>query len=287
MFIFRLLVMLPSVAFAQPKPPDSNPNATTSNTSSHQQYYTAVLVPAGQFAMGCTYRDNECDALESPVHNVTIGRAFYIMKSEVTQQLYESVTGENNSVYRGKNRPVEEVSWFDAVRFANKLSTLDGLSLCYEIEGGEEPTVTWPDKKCNGWRLPTEAEWEYAARGGQRYKYSGSHHVNEVAWYEYDEKELSGSKKIEGTGEVCVKKSNAYGVCDMSGNVWEWVWDGWQPYRSENQVDPTGPNNSEDRVYRGGSWNYAPWFSRVSARQHYSPGVRYRAIGFRLVRSAE
>ena len=286
MFILSLLDVLLSVALAQPEPPDNTIKATAQNKPNHQQYYTAILIPSGEFPMGCTYRDRECDSSENPLHNVTIGRPFYIMKSEVTQQLYKTVTGENNSVYRGPTRPVEEVSWFDAVRFANKLSELEGLSLCYEVGSGDEPAVDWSNKTCNGWRLPTEAEWEYAARGGQRYKYSGSHHANEVAWYEYDEKESSSTKKIDGTGPVCVKKNNAYGLCDMSGNVHEWVWDAWGLYRGENQLDPTGSKDSEDRIYRGGSWNYTSWFSRVSARQHYSPGVRYRAIGFRLVRTA-
>jgi formylglycine-generating enzyme required for sulfatase activity len=235
--------------------------------------YQAVLIPSGTFQMGCTSGDSDCYDDESPVHKVTISRDFYLMESEVTQGLYESVMGSNPSKFKGSSLPVEEVSWFDAVEFANKLSAKEGLEECYLISGDN---VSWSNKDCNGWRLPTESEWEYAARGSESYKYAGSSSVDSVAWYG----DNSGGK----THDVCGKQKNGYGLCDMSGNVFEWVWDWMGDYSSSVEVDPKGASEGSDRVVRGGSWFDSAGGSRVSLRLGLTPVDRGSVLGFRLLR---
>ena len=191
-------------------------------------------------------------------------------KYPVTQELYERVMGINPSGFKGATRPVESVSWYNAVEFCNKLSELEGKEKAYTINGG--------DVSCNfttkGYRLLTEAEWEYCARGGQRFKYSGSDDVDEVAWYN----ENSGGE----THPVSLKKYNGFGLYDMSGNVWEWCWDWKDDYSSANQEDPCGPTNGFNRVRRGGSWNYFVRHMRVSYRRDDAPTVTRRNLGFRL-----
>ena len=192
------------------------------------------------------------------------------MENEVTQALYESVMGENPSKFKGSNRPVEMVSWYDAVNFCNKLSQMEKLDQCYTINGTD---VSWSNKSCNGWRLPTEAEWEYAARGGQSYKYAGSNSVNEVAWYD----DNSGNE----THPVGQKKPNGFGLYDMSGNVYEWVWDWYGDYSSQGGTDLVGPNSGQARVYRGGSWGSGARSARVSDRFNGIPDGEYDYLGFR------
>jgi formylglycine-generating enzyme required for sulfatase activity len=243
--------------------------------------YEAVLVPAGTFTLGCTKEQgSDCYDWEKPAHQVTISRPYYLMRSEVTQSLYESVTGKNPSHFKGSDLPVEQVSWYDAVRFANALSKKEGLGTCYTIGSGEEPSVKLKGLDCQGWRLPTSAEWEWAARGAEeaKYMYSGGDSIGDVGWYSSN----SGSK----THPVCKLKTNALGLCDMSGNVWEWVWDGWGDYSSASATDPKGKEGSSSRVFRGGSWNYDAGSTRVSYRDDLDPGIRYFNIGFRPQRAA-
>lgn len=226
---------------------------------------------------------------EKPVHRVRVSD-FYMSKYEVTQGLYKAVTGSNPSYFNGDdNRPVEEVSWYDAVIFCNKLSDLDGFSPAYRIHGKDVSLNVGAD----GYRLPTEAEWEYAARGGNKsrgYEYSGSNNVRRVAWYH----DNSGSKKLatfslyfynadSKTHAVGDKVSNELGLYDMSGNVWEWCWDWYGVYSSSSRRNPQGPASGSRRVMRGGSWyDFAP-YSRSVSRYNSSPDARDNGVGFRLL----
>ena len=215
-----------------------------------------VNVEGGTFTMGATSeqgRDATDD--EKPVHTVTVS-SFCMGKYEVTQKEWKAVMGSNPSKFKGDNLPVENVSWNDCQDFIRKLNSLTGKSF----------------------RLPTEAEWEYAARGGnksQGYKYSGSNKLDNVGWY-YDN---SGST----THEVGTKLPNELGLYDMSGNVWEWCNDWKGDYSSDSQTDPTGPSSASYRVLRGGSWNYVSALSRVSNRFNFRTPGSHGDIGFRLV----
>ena len=236
--------------------------------------YEMVRIPAGTFTMGCTpEQGSDCDSDEKPSHQVRISRDFYMGTTEVTQGLYRKVMGNNPSYYKscGDSCPVEQVSWYDAVAFANKLSEMKGLEKCYRDSGSS----TSFDRNCTGYALPTEAEWEYAARGGENYKYAGSNNVGEVAWYYGN----SGNK----THAVGQKKANGYGLYDMSGNVYEWTWDGYGRYSSGSQTDPTGATSSL-RVLRGGFYYDYEGYVRVSGRNDIRrvPADRSSFIGFRL-----
>ena len=203
---------------------------------------------------------NDSDAYsdEKPVHQVTVS-TFKIGKYPVTQKEWQAVMGNNPSYFKGDDLPVEQLSWNDVQEFIQKLNTLTGKV----------------------YRLPTEAEWEFAARGGtgsKGYKYAGSNNVDEVAWYS----ENSGSK----THPVGQKKANELGLYDMSGNVYEWCNDWYGTYGSAAQTNPQGPSTGSIRVYRGGSWNGGARFVRVSSRNHYAPDYRNYHIGFRLASSS-
>ena len=238
--------------------------------------YTAKLIPAGTFTMGCTSeQDSDCYDSEKPSHEVTIDHDFYMMESEVTQTVYQRVMRNNPSSFQGLNRPVENVSWFDAVKFANTLSSIEGLEKCYSVDGN---TVSWLNLSCTGWRLPTEAEWEYAARGGESHEYAGSDIADEIAWY----RENSNTQ----THDVCGKQVNGYGLCDMSGNVSEWVWDFYGEYPREPVTNPRGVSSASRRVFRGGDWINSLSSLRSSGRSNYTPSGR-NGIGFRLARSVQ
>ena len=219
--------------------------------------FEMVKVEAGSFIMGCTSEQGgDCDSDESPYHRVTISNDYYIGKFEVTQELYEAVMGINPSNWKAFDRPVEMVSWNDAMEFCAELSRMTGRRFT----------------------LPTEAEWEYAARGGKKTtnaKYSGSSSVATVAWYDGN----SGSQ----THPVGKLRPNELGIYDMSGNVWEWCLDWYGSYGSASQTDPMGPGSGSDRVFRGGSWYCGAGCCRVSDRGNNSPGNRDIIYGFRVV----
>ena len=239
-------------------------------------------IPSGTFQMGCTEGDSQCYEPEYPVHTVEITRAFMMMKTEVTQGLYEAVMGNNPSSFSfGSDFPVEQVSWFDAVRFANELSRLEGREECYSILEGDSGTeVDWIGFDCKGWRLPTETEWEYAARGNENFIYAGSNNSVEVAWYNDND-----TFDIGSTQKVAQKQSNGFGLYDMSGNVFEWVWDWEGDYSTESQLDPTGALTGSVRVNRGGGWQSVTTFQRVSHRYGDPPMSLFADLGFRLGRT--
>ena len=215
-----------------------------------------VKVQGGTFTMGATAEQGS-DAYndEKPAHQVTLSD-YYIGKYEVTQEEWQAVMGKNPSAFKGNNNPVEKVSWDDCQKFIKKLNQLTGLKFA----------------------LPTEAQWEYAARGGNQskgYKYSGSNNIDDVAWYDSN----SGNK----THSVGTKAPNELGLFDMSGNVWEWCSDRYGSYSSSAQTNPVGPSSGYNRVLRGGSWNNLAWRCRVSFRYYNYPSNRNYYIGFRVV----
>ena len=218
--------------------------------------FEMIAVKGGTFTMGASSGDSYAESDEKPTHSVTLGD-YYIGKFEVTQELWEAVMGSNPSSFNGSNLPVEQVSWNDCQTFIRKLNSLTGANF----------------------RLPTEAEWEYAARGGNKsrgYKYSGSNNVNDVAWY-------TSTTNDSGTKPVGTKSPNELGIYDMSGNVWEWCHDWYGDYSSGSQTNPTGPSSGSSRVLRGGSWCDGARYCRVSSRFHDAPGDGDNSNGFRLV----
>jgi formylglycine-generating enzyme required for sulfatase activity len=232
-----------------------------------------VAVQGGTFQMGSTTGQSD----EQPVHEVTVSN-FYMSKYEVTQAEWEAVMGsENNpSITKGDNLPVDSVYWLDVVEYCNALSAKEDLTPAYTIIG---TTVTL-NSGTNGYRLPTEAEWEYAARGGvnhNTYKYSGSDMLGEVAWYDGN----SDGK----THPVGKKKANSLGLHDMTGNVPEWCWDWYDNYSAGDQTDPTGASSGTYRVVRGGSWSdKAPGYLPCTCRNVNEYDATYLDLGFRLVR---
>lgn len=226
-----------------------------------------VRVDCGGFRMG-----NEVEF--EAEHEAWVSE-FYICTHEVTQKEYQRIMGENPSECKGKNRPVESVSWFDAVEYCNKRSIAEGLTPCYTENYEFDPGA-------NGYRLPTEAEWEYAARGGSTsagFTYSGSDTVDRVAWYG----ENSGGKPHE----VMTKAPNELGLYDMSGNVLEWCWDWYGLYTSGRKVvDPAGPAYGEVRILRGGYFSSTePFYCTSTTRTCDYPAVHNPSVGFRVVRS--
>ena len=223
--------------------------------------FDMVEVEGGTFTMGATAEQTGVFGDEKPAHQVTLP-SYYIGKTEVTQELWQAVMGSNPSNFTGKNLPVEKVSWDDCKTFIAKLNALTGKNF----------------------RLPTEAEWEFAARGGNKsrgYKYCGSNTLSDVAWYV----DNSDNK----THPVAAKTPNELGIYDMSGNVLEWCndWYSSSYYTSESQTNPTGPDSGSSRVRRGGSWNYRENTCRVSYRGDTTPSFRYNYLGLRLCLSAD
>lgn len=231
--------------------------------------FKMVVVEGGTFMMGASDDDTEALDNEKPAHRVTLS-SYSIAETEVTQALWQTVMGYNPSYFTSTNgysenlqRPVEFVSWNECQQFINKLNEMTGKQF----------------------RLPTEAEWEYAARGGirtQGYKYSGSNTINDIAWYSGNAYDVGSSSPDYGTHAVGTKAANELGLYDMTGNVDEWCQDYNAWYSSDTQTNPTGPSSGQSRVWRGGAWCRARQFCRVTDRAASNPSKSYYYLGFRL-----
>jgi formylglycine-generating enzyme required for sulfatase activity len=218
-----------------------------------------VLIPAGKFTMGSP--PDEQDRFENEKqHEVRISKPFYLQNTEVSQGQWKKVMGDNPSHFEdcGDDCPVEKVSWLNAQEFINKLNHIEGS---------------------NKYRLPTEAEWEYACRANTKTAYSFGDEVDKLdqyAWY--------SANSEHQTQPVGKKKPNDWGLYDMHGNVWEWVEDWYGDYPSNSVIDPKGPDRGKRRVLRGGSWYLNAWNLRSAYRSWYNPELRRYLIGFRVAR---
>jgi formylglycine-generating enzyme required for sulfatase activity len=273
--------------------------------------YPMVLVQGGTFRMGSPDTEPGRNPASETRREVTITKGFYIGKYPVTQDVYESVMGFNPSFFasnpaggeeQGK-RPVEQVSWYDAIVFCNTLSALTGLSPVYEIKGSTDPSdwgtvptranaPAWDAvglRSANGYRLPTDAEWEYACRAGtttafncgtSAYAGMGDYAaiVDPLGWY--------AGNCANKTHEVGKKSANAWGLYDMHGNVYEWCGDWTGVYGAGPAADPAGPASGVYRMVRGGRWGSEARYLRSASWGIASPWSRISNLGFRLVRSA-
>jgi formylglycine-generating enzyme required for sulfatase activity len=270
-----------------------------------------VRIADGTFTMGSPSTEVGRDSDESPQHQVTISKPFSIGKYEVTQKEWYDVMGttihqqralvgySGNSTYGvGDNYPMYYVSWYEVIEYCNKRSVKEGLTPAYAIDktrsdgsnGNGNDNVKWMvtwNRNANGYRLPTEAEWELACRAGtSALFYTGSDittsHANYNGNYPYNNN--AKGEYRQRTWAVGGGTPNPWGLYDMSGNVWEWCWDWYGAYSSGTQTDPSGAAAGSYRVLRGGSWNYVARNLRSAHRDGYPPSNRYYYLGFRLVR---
>ena len=263
----------------EPKPPKEEPQPAPEPR--FVEPLAMIELPGGTFLMGSPKSDREAFGDEKPQHHVTVS-AFCISRYPITRQLYRDIVGSSPKEWSGDTKdqllPATSVDWFQAVGFCNALSVHVGLSPCYRMdsERGE-----W-DREADGYRLPTEAEWEYACRAGTTSKWffgDDSTELGHYAWFAGNSED-----KVHPVGE---KKPNRWDLHDMIGNVWEWCWDWYAKYPSklsQAENDPTGPANGTSRVLRGGSWILVPSYLRSAFRHGDAPVNRAVDVGFRCVR---
>jgi formylglycine-generating enzyme required for sulfatase activity len=256
-----------------------------------------VRIQGGTFTMGSPANEPERLDREDPQHEVTIS-GFYMGKYEVTQKEYQEIMGTNPSEYKGDNLPVENVSWYDAVEYCNMRSQKEGLTPAYIINKNlrdpnnecRDDTVKWIvkwRKNADGYRLPTEAEWEYACRAGTTTPFNTGNNIT-TSQANYNGSPYNNNAEGEyrqKTTPVGSFAPNAWGLYDMHGNVCEWCWDWYGRYAGGLQTDPVGADRGDGRAVRGGGWNYSARYIRSAHREQSIPLMNMADfIGFRLVR---
>jgi formylglycine-generating enzyme required for sulfatase activity len=280
----------------------TNETTTSSSFASYTETlsgiaFDMVAVKGGKFTMGSPASEVDRNSNESE-HQVTVSD-FYMGKYEVSQAQYRAIMGKNESSFKGDDLPVENISWYDAIEFCNALSQKAGLKLYYNIDktnkdpnnSNSSDNIKWTvsiNATANGYRLPTEAEWEYAARAGtttpfafgnnittSQANYDGNYPYNGNAKGEYRQKTVA----------VNSFKPNDYGLYNMHGNVYEWCWDWYGSYSSSSQTNPMGAQSGSLRVLRGGSWSSSAKYCRSANRYNSHPDNRYHNYGFRLTRT--
>ncbi len=289
---------VPAVSNSQNTVSDSPQNAMSSSSNSSEQLPEVtddlILISGGTFQMGSP-ESEDWRGDDETQHSVTVND-FYISAYELTQKEYADLTGENPSEFSGDNLPVESVSWLDAVKFCNAKSEQMNLTPAYEISGRN---VTW-NRAANGYRLPTEAEWEYACRAGTTTPFNteNSPSAEEANYYGHYPYMIEGNYFSQGnletkpgiyrqtTVEVGSFSPNKFGLYDMHGNVTEWVWDYYGEYSAEKIDNPTGAEQGTMRVYRGGGWNDFAKNMRSAYRAEMAQSMSSFNVGIRLVRNA-
>ncbi len=265
---------------------DSTPQPQPEGPPTTIQGYEMVRIEPGEFWMGSPEDEPKRDADEIR-HQVELTAPYSLGTTEVTQELWKHVMGSTGSRRKyGERRPVSVDSWCAAILFCNRLSVAEGLDEPYRIPPGFEDgmvlsqceaksvLVEW-NRESNGYRLPTEAEWEYAARAGAAYLYAGSDSLGDVGWYYVN--------AVQVHQEVATKQANDWGLYDMSGNASEWVWDRYGDYPKGTVTDPVGQSIGTERVLRGGSSGNNAVYCRCAWRGHSTPGDP--SVGIRLARS--
>jgi formylglycine-generating enzyme required for sulfatase activity len=258
-------------------PAASGPSAKSESAPPNSPAASAALVqiPAGRFTMG------DKDEVDAPLHEVSVS-AFLMDKDLVTQEQYQKLMGANPSRWKGGQNPVEQLRWSDAVRFCNKRSEAEGLRPCYDLQ------TLKCDFTADGYRLPTEAEWEYACRAGTTTAYFFGDSPAKLGDYAWFEKNAGGHPRPVGQ-----KQPNPWGLFDMAGNVWQWCHDFYvvDYYAQAPRLDPTGPSDGKNKVLRGGAWRFSADNCRSGYRYNENPGSSdvcfgYDIYGFRCVRRA-
>ena len=255
-----------------------------------------VRINGGTFTMGSPASEPGRSDIEGPQHRVKVS-SFYMGKHPVTQAEYREVMKKKSSDFKGDNQPVVYVSWYNAVEYCNKRSEKEGLSPAYTIHKNKsdpnnkssEDKVKWKvalNQNAEGYRLPTEAEWEYACRAGTTTPFNtGENITTEQANYNGNPyNNNAGGTYRKGTTPVGSFAPNPWGLYDMHGNVWEWCWDWWGLYSKDAQADPQGAQTGSDRVLRGGSWDFCAQYLRSAYRFNSAPSWQYFIIGFRVAR---
>ncbi|MCL2210864.1 MAG: formylglycine-generating enzyme family protein [Treponema sp.] len=242
-----------------------------------------ALIAGGDFTMGSPVNERDRFNSEGPQRKVTLN-AFYLCIYEVTQKEFHEITGFNNSTFKGDKLPVDMVSWFEAVEYCNALSKKERLKPAYEISKEE---VIW-DRSANGYRLPTEAEWEYASRAGTVTPFFTGNNITtsqanyDGNWPYGDNPRGEYRRKFIDVGSF---SPNQWGIYDMQGNVWEWCWDWFGSYGEKDQENPAGVSGGSTRVQRGGSWGSTGKELRSAFRRSYYPNERVISAGFRVARN--